>query len=261
MNILICDDIKEEALKLEEAIKTSGLEANLITFNNGADVLSYIKKGVNVDICFLDIIMPEIDGIELARKLRKENYNGKIIFLTSSNDYSTESYQVKAYFYLLKPPCPNEVKKILEEISTLSHVEDTAGLPVTNRKSLRFIYFHEISYIEVISPKVYFYLLDGSTVIENMTLNEILPHLTMDGRLAQCHRSYVVNMDSVSHINAKEAFLRCGKKIPIARSNKEFSKKYFERIFKEKNERSFSCCNAGFNGIYQFYFYDFMPAA
>ena len=261
MNILICDDIKEEALKLEEAIKTSGLEANLITFNNGADVLSYIKKGVNVDICFLDIIMPEIDGIELARKLRKENYNGKIIFLTSSNDYSTESYQVKAYFYLLKPPCPNEVKKILEEISTLSHVEDTAGLPVTNRKSLRFIYFHEISYIEVISPKVYFYLHDGSTVIENMTLNEILPHLTMDGRLANATDPMLLIWILFHILMQKKLFYEAVKKYQLQEQIRNSAKNTLKEYLRNKNERSFSCCNAGFNGIYQFYFYDFMPAA
>ena len=61
MNILICDDIHSEALQLEEIIKNAGFEAVCTHFDNGADALAYLESGVKVDVCFLDIILPEIN--------------------------------------------------------------------------------------------------------------------------------------------------------------------------------------------------------
>ena len=66
MNILICDDMRDEALKLENAIKGAGFKINSVYFEKGADVLKFLKTGAHIDVCFLDIIMPEMNGIELA---------------------------------------------------------------------------------------------------------------------------------------------------------------------------------------------------
>ena len=62
MNILICDDIPEEAQKLEEAINAAGFKGNLVCFNRGADALGCILSGAKIDVCFLDVLMPNMDG-------------------------------------------------------------------------------------------------------------------------------------------------------------------------------------------------------
>jgi len=93
----------------------------------------------------------------------------------------------------------------------------------------RFIYFYEISFVEVINKNVYFRLLDGSDVVIFASLSDILPQLDADGRFAQCHRSYVVNIDAVTQIRGKEITLRCGRKVTISRSYKDFSDLYFKR--------------------------------
>lgn len=79
MNVLICDDIRDDGFKLEQAIRASGVEANCCYFGKGADALSHIKAGAKLDVCFLDIVMPEMNGIELARQIRKmETDKGKV---------------------------------------------------------------------------------------------------------------------------------------------------------------------------------------
>ena len=238
MNILICDDIHSEALKLDKIIKEAGGEAACVYFDNGADVLAYLESGAKVDVCFLDIILPEINGIELARRMRSANYNGKIVFLSTSSDYGIESYQVKAYSYLLKPVKTGEVLRILQEIKNLSYTEDTAGIKLSARNMSKFLYFHEIAFIEVSGHTVYFRLLDGTELALNVAFNTILPQLLADGRFAQCHRSYVVNMDAVSQINGREIILRCGRKAPLSRSYKEFNGKYFMHIFGDEKQSS-----------------------
>ena len=252
MNILICDDIRDEALKLENAVmeasRTSRFKADLVYFNNTQDVLKFIKTGAAIDVCFLDIIMPEMNGIELAKKMRDANFNGKIVFLTSSNDYGVESYQVKAYFYLLKPVNKEDVKRLLDEIQNdslnnnsaqlkqRSQQKQRAGIKVETRNMTRIIYFHEISFVEVINKNVFFRLLDGSEIVMFSSLNDILQQLTSDGRFVQCHRSFVVNMDAITHIHGKDIFLRCGRKTIISRSYKEFSNLYLKYIFADDKQ-------------------------
>ena len=244
MNILICDDMRDEAQKLEKAVKEADFEANMTYFEKGADVLNYIKTCTHIDLCFLDIIMPEMNGIELAKNMRSAGFSGKIAFLTTSNDYGSESYQVRAYSYLLKPVQKEDVAKLLNKIKNDTTTEDTTqpkqrtGIKIETRNMTRFVYFDEISFVEVINKNVIFRLLDGDEIVIFASLSEILPQLMADGRFAQCHRSYVVNMDAITQIRNKEIFLRCGKKVPISRSYNDFNNKYFKHIFGENKQNS-----------------------
>lgn len=231
MNILICDDINEDTLKLETVIGASGFEANIVKFNHGSDVLSYIQSGAKVDLCFLDILMPDMNGTALALQMRKENYKGKIIFLTSSNDYAVESYKANAYSYLLKPPNVKSITSILHKVEEMQKSADTAGIPIVTRNMSRFLFFYEISYVEAIQHKVYFRLLDRSELEANITLRELLKKFQYDGRFAQCHRSYIINMNAVSYVQDRNVILRCGKKIPISKSYLDFSKQYLNWVF------------------------------
>jgi len=233
MKIIICDDIRNEALILENTIKQTDFEADIKYFEKGADLIEYIKKGANIDVCFLDIIMPEMNGIELAAKMREIGFNGKIVFLTASRDYGVESYQVKAFFYLLKPASVQDVSKLLNEIKNSAIEKDNAGIKIETRNITRFVYFKEISFVEVINKNVFFRLLDGTEIVIFASLSDIMPQLTADGRFAQCHRSFVVNMDAIMQIQGKQIFLRCGRKAPISRSYNDFSSQYFVHVFGE----------------------------
>jgi len=151
MNILICDDMHDDGLKLLQAIESSGIEADCCYFDSGADALSHIKTGAKADLCFLDIIMPEMTGIELARHIRKmETAEGtkarEIVFLTTSNEFASESFEVKAFSYLLKPPDPHKVAHILDEIINLEKTSDKSGIPITTKTMTKFLYFRDISY-------------------------------------------------------------------------------------------------------------------
>jgi len=231
MNILICDDIHEEALKLEKAIKAAGFEGDCSIFNRGRDVIAFIQEGAKIDVCFLDILMPDMKGTELARKIRAAQYKGEIVFLTTTNEYAAESYEVKAHSYLIKPPNAYAVSKVLNDITEAQRARDTAGIPITTRNMTRFLCFYEISHVEVKEKTVYFRLVDGTEIAVYSRLNDFLPQLMADGRFAQCHRSYVVNMDYISYIQGREVFLRCGRKAPISKHYSEFDKQYLNWIF------------------------------
>jgi len=76
MDILICDDVNDAALALKKIIVFSVPDANIAVFNSGEDTLEFIRSGKTPDVCFLDTIMPEMDGITLAARMRREGYSG-----------------------------------------------------------------------------------------------------------------------------------------------------------------------------------------
>ena len=235
MNILICDDIHDEALCLEDAVRASGFEAQCRVFSgvSGAkDALTHIRSGAKIDVCFLDILMPGMSGVELAEELRRDQYSGEIVFCTTTNEYASESYEVEAFSYLLKPPNALSVAGILREIEGIRKKADTAGIHIQTRNLIRFLLFHEISYVEVIGRKIYFRLLGGGEIAVNATFGEIASVLLEDKRFAQCHRAYIVNMDEVSHIEDNVVSLRCGRKALISNVFAGFRKKYCAWIFR-----------------------------
>ena len=121
MNIALCDDDNTELQKVKCVIEdfiAKKHSNHLITFNtytNASDLLCHIDKHCGFDLLILDIIMPGMNGIELATEIRNRNTDCKIIFLTSSPEFAINSYKVDAFYYLLKPLCANELKSLLNK--------------------------------------------------------------------------------------------------------------------------------------------------
>jgi len=226
LNILVCDDKQAEIDKFVRLVGDSNVNVQTVSFNSVYDVLVYIQTGAVVDVCFLDIIMPEMSGVELAEQLREVGYAGDIVFFTTSNAYASESYGVNAFDYLLKPLAPNAVCSTLYKLDKKRKNNDTESLLIKVSKVARNILFREISHIEVIKNYVYFRLTDGEEIKFNATFSEIASQLLADKRFVQCHRSYVVNMNDITAINDNQVIMRDGKKIPNSKSFPDVKKKF-----------------------------------
>ena len=229
MNIIICDDMPKDAEKLIRLLSQTCAEADMAVFKCGADVLEYVRSGAVADICFLDIIMPEMNGVELAEKLRESGYKGAIVFLTTSNEYAHESYRVEAFDYLIKPPSPEAVLAVLQKLETVRLSDDTEGITLKVFGVARKILFREIKYAEVKNHKVYILLMDGGRVDVNAPLSGIAPQLLRDNRFAQCHASYIVNMDAISSISGSEIIMRGGARISVSKKYADTKHKYLSR--------------------------------
>lgn len=117
MNILICDEMESDANKLTYILDYSyGNAVKTAVFHSASDALSYIGSGAAVDVCFLETAMREMSGIELAKKMRAGGYEGEIVFLSRTNGFAAETYEVKALDYLIKPPIPDDVRDVLRKL-------------------------------------------------------------------------------------------------------------------------------------------------
>ena len=239
MNILICDDKKAEAdllaalLSAEQSARKSesGFDIRIALFSNSLEALDHVRSGALVDLCFLDIIMPEMNGITLAENLRSCGYRGEIVFLTTSNDFARQSYQVRAFDYLIKPPTPEGVRSILQILENKLETTDKKGLSVKTQRALRYILFRNISHIEVIDHIVHIRLLRGTEIKVNATFSEIARQLLSDSRFVQCHRSYIVNMSDIEIVTDRQVIMQNGAKIPISRGFSIVKDKMMKWIF------------------------------
>ncbi|MCL2819506.1 MAG: LytTR family DNA-binding domain-containing protein [Oscillospiraceae bacterium] len=230
MNILICDDIKTEAHKLDDMMRNRGFDVNIKVFYNARDVIAYINTGAVIDVCFLDIMMPEVSGVELAQQLRDTGYTGFIVFLSASKDYGPESYKVKAFNYLVKPISITDIRTILQELTDAQTAADTAGILVKTHDLTKNLPLRNISYIEVENNYVFFRLTDGSELKVRVPLSDIASQLLEDKRFIRCHRSYIVNKNEIDTLKNNDFIMRSGAVIPISRNNADVKRQYLDSI-------------------------------
>jgi DNA-binding LytR/AlgR family response regulator len=208
--------MKNETDKLAGILEGMGIKPAV--FNNGYDVPEYVQSGAAVDLCFLDIVMPGISGVELAEELRKDGYTGEIVFLTTVNDFAHQAFRVKAFDYLLKPPTPESVGGIIDALKTSRENTDAASIAVQTPGKSTSVFLREISYVEVIDHYVHFRLTNGADVTVRSAFEEIAARLLTDKRFIRCHRSYIVNMSYVKTVTSRDIVMRGGTEILISRS-------------------------------------------
>ena len=102
----------ELAGDIENTLNQFGTEFSLKRFFNGQELLKYVES---FDIVFLDIKMPEINGMELAKQMRENRRESIIVFVTSAEEYVFEAYDVEAFHFLLKPVNENKLKNVLKK--------------------------------------------------------------------------------------------------------------------------------------------------
>ena len=212
--IAICDDDGAQS----EYIK------NLVTaWASGADVTAHVSvfhagqallfAGCDAfDIFLLDIEMPGISGIDLAKTLREQNDTAVIVFITGYADYIAEGYDVSALHYLMKPL---DKEKLFSVLDKARHVlgKREACLLLESGKETHRIPLKEIRYIEVSANYVTVHASDDVTA--KKTLSEVETQL--DERFARAGRSFVVNLSYVRRVTKHEVVLSTDERVPLSR--------------------------------------------
>lgn len=224
LHIALCDDEPEQrALTgglLRQYIKERpGLAAQLSVFSSGAALLEQVENGGDFDLYVLDIIMPELSGIDLGVKLRNMGSNGSIVYLTTSPDYAVDSYLAQAFFYLLKPVNPPRLFEVLDQAAALLHKRRAASVQVKTKDGLLLLPLDGLLYAELAGRAVRYHLSGGETV-GGMTLRgtfsrEMEPLLS-DRRFILCGSSFVVNLHYVTAVGKGELTVS-GVRVPLSR--------------------------------------------
>lgn len=236
--ISICDDNKCQ-LSIIENLITEYFNKNDIPFkydifSNPMNLLDAFEEK-EYHILFLDVLMPGMNGIEVAKEVRKINKLTKIIFLTSSPEFAVQSYSVDAYYYLIKPINKKNIYSILDDLfQSLNIEEDSLFLPFTTGNTK--IPLNNIEYVEVIDKKLQYHFIDGCTIEGLGTLSDLFEELKKYSYFIKCHRSYIINLNWIQEVSSKSLITFNNNHIPVSRTiYSEVKNTYIHYLFEKDN--------------------------
>ena len=235
IRILMCDDeptaISEYENRINTLGKKHGLDLSIRSFQNADQLFFYMEdeKAV-IDIVFLDIQMPGIDGIEAALRLRQKGYSGEIIFLTKQADKAIKGYDVKAYHFIVKSPeSDSNFERIFLE--AVNHIQNKTAEYITFQGigESRNIAIRDISYFSVDRRIITVHY--GRESFEFYSSMEKVENVMLEYGFLRAQRSYLVNIDYISDFNAESITMKDGTIITLSRKN---SKQIREAINKKR---------------------------
>ena len=217
MYIVICDDehsqIKYLNSLVQEWLSKKTLKASISSYKSAESFLFAYEDNKSIDILLLDIQMENMDGIELAKQLRKDNEIVQIIFITGYPDFIAEGYNVSALNYLMKPVTKDKLFEVLDKAEKNVIKQQKSILLDAGTTMLR-IPIDKIEYIEARNHD-----------LEIHSVNELykikIPLYEMKNKLTDefiyCHRSYIVNINFIKKITKTDVILDSGQILPLSR--------------------------------------------
>lgn len=227
LNIAICDDTKEDIAGLTELIADymtlhPELDIKTEAFSSPDELLFEIDGSTRYDLYILDILMPNISGIDAGKKIRETDADAAIVFTTTSADYALDAYSLYAFQYILKPIAKNDFFGMMDHF-LISHKKAAAvSFPVKTSEGTVNVHLNTISHIECRGHTAVFLLADKSSVTSNhirIAFTEYIAPLLADGRFVITHKSYAANMDLVARLSSQALTMSNGMTVPVSRKN------------------------------------------
>lgn len=214
--IAICDDSDTDRQYVLNMVDRWAASADHVvhtdTFASAENFLFHYAEESDYDILLLDIEMGAMDGVTMAKQLRKNNDTVQIVFITGYSDYISEGYEVAALHYLMKPVKEEKLCLVLDRAAEkLAKNEKVLHFEVSGEMVRVPIY--QIRYADVFGNYVTIHAMLDVTV--KMTLGELEKQL--DERFYRVGRSTIINLTQISRVTKTEIKLSDGTAIALPR--------------------------------------------
>jgi len=225
--------VEDEYLAREELnylISTYSRIEVVDSFSDGLEAFKYLQSNT-VDIVFLDINIPSIDGMLLARNIHQFAQRPQIVFTTAYKEHAVEAFDLEAFDYLLKPLDEQRVQRLLtkleahamptQPVEEVKESPNTINLSQDNR--IRITQINDIVYAEANEKITEVHTPEG-VYIASCNISELVNKLP-EKEFFRCHRSYCVNLKCIEEIipGANSTYLlklhKQDKHVPVSRGN------------------------------------------
>ncbi len=236
MNIAICDDEESLAERLKAFISTwsqvRSCSCSIRTFTSGEELLFETAGSYPFDLILLDIDLggKNLDGLQLARKIRKTDANVNLAFLTNYSGYVFEGYEVAALRYLMKPVTEENLFPLLDLVrERMGRISRYLVLEIDGEQHR--VEEDSILYLEARNHTVRVGTETGTLEVK-VTLSNLAHQLGSD--FIPTHRSFIVNLRHVERVGRKECLLENGHSIPVSRGTWEKLNQAFIAYYREE---------------------------
>ncbi len=229
INCIIIDDEPKAIELLEMYVEKIDILKLVFSFNNSISAVSFLQEN-NIDLIFLDINMPDLNGIDFLKSI---SIKPMIIFTTAYSEYAVESYNFKAVDYLLKPilfprfiQAVNKAQELFQmkaNIHTRGYTEGKTTksynkLLLKSGSDIHQVDVNEILYIEG-ARNYLFVFFKEMKIMTLMRMKEILEQLPQN-KFIRIHKSYIVNIDCIDLMERYQVTIN-NIHIPIGRNYRE----------------------------------------
>lgn len=246
MRIALCDD-KTNDLSQTISLVHNYMEAHpeaclfLECYKSAVALLDSLTKGKCYEIYLLDIIMPELNGINLGKAIRKFDEEAAIIYLTTSSDYAVESYCVNAFYYLLKPVEQETLFQVLDRAVLKRRGNWETSLLVKTSEGLIRLPLASLMFVEYNNHRLIYHMGDGSVIhgpYRSMAFDSAASDILADRRFLKVSSSFLVNLSYVQILTRKSFLLKGQEKleIPISRAFYKEVKNLYLHYFMERRD-------------------------
>ena len=205
--IAMIEDEAESANRLKDCLdsysKETGITFNIIQFSNGFNFISEYTN--DYDLVFMDIEMPYMNGLQLAKELRKKDIAVALVFVTHLAKYAIKGYEFGALDYVLKPVNYNSFKIKLDRVLSVIKRKEKTEIILPVKDGFMKMDVRRLNYVEIIGHKAVYHTEDGNYELYKSlsAIESLLPKEMFH----QCNRCYLVNLRNVTHIDGNYVYI------------------------------------------------------
>lgn len=222
ITIAICDDKQHELNTTIDMCSKYSLfyyenKINIVSFQSPGELNKYILQKKPMDILLLDIYMPGITGMELARDLRDNHNECQIIFISSSPTHAVEAFSVHAAHYLVKPITQKQLDDALNSAMKGIEKKRKSILLLKSSSGMHKIHLDNLLFAETEKHIQHIHMLHNKHFQVRITSKELFDMISYDQRFFKCGSTYIFNLDKVEEINARNIIFEGGIQLPMLR--------------------------------------------
>ncbi len=223
IKVVMLEDEDEQAKRLVEYLNRYADEQNRQPFIIERYAQAFLlldRYTCDADVLLLDIRVPDMLGMEVARRIRIKDSRVVIMFVTGLSQYAIEGYSVGALDYILKPVSYASFSAKLDRaLRIISH--ETAGKQLVLRTQGGQIRLSasEIRYIEIMDHNIYIHVMDGREIRQWGTLAKFERLLQQDNFI-RCHSCYLVNLKYVQEVRGDDIIV-AGKNLAVSKPRRK----------------------------------------
>jgi DNA-binding LytR/AlgR family response regulator len=222
LSCIIVDDESMARKSLEKLCRKLDLLDVKGVLSSGTDALE-ILDSEEIDLIFLDIHMPDLNGIDIVKNIKNLP---QIIFITSDKGYALEAFEYNVTDYLIKPFTLPRLLQAVKKASQLKQKEekeeksDSSSSHFFIKVDGRYVklFFEEVLWVESFGDYIQFFTQEKRYTV-HMTLKKVEERLPSE-KFLRVHRQYIVNLDKIVDIQDNSILIK-DKVIPISRSHKD----------------------------------------
>lgn len=222
IKIAICDDEKNFLDEMEKMLRNYEKKTEHLfyikKFSKSIQLMDSIKE--EFQIYFLDVEMPNMDGLELAKIIRKYDSRSAIFFVTSYREYVFESFQFDVVNYIIKPVTQIQIDCEMNRVLRKFHTYKQEYIGVKNSNGFMKIFLSDIEYIETYERNVRIHYQAGRKEIGHFKM-QVLEERLKGYPFIRCHNSFIVNVDYISQVKDLSIILLSGEIIYTTKARKK----------------------------------------